>query len=104
MDGWSVLSALKADAATADIPVIMMTIVDDKQMGFALGAADYFTKPIDFQRLHRFEKYPTHSTQTVIVSKTTLPREMLRRTGRTAGRWPKPPMANGLEQLGHFRP
>jgi CheY-like chemotaxis protein len=58
LDGWSVLTALKADPATADIPVIMLTIVDDKQMGFALGAADYFTKPIDFQRLHTvLEKY-----------------------------------------------
>ena len=52
-DGWSVLTALKADPATAGIPVIMLTIVDDKQMGFALGAADYFTKPIDFHRLHK---------------------------------------------------
>ena len=52
MDGWAVLTALKADPATADIPVIMLTIVDDKQMGFALGAADYFTKPIDWARLN----------------------------------------------------
>ncbi len=51
MDGWAVLTALKADPATADIPVIMLTIVDDKQIGFALGAADYFTKPIDWPRL-----------------------------------------------------
>ena len=51
MDGWAVLTALKADPATADIPVVMMTIVDDRNMGFALGAADYFTKPIDWQRL-----------------------------------------------------
>ena len=43
--------ALKAAPATADIPVIMITIVDDKNLGIALGAADYFTKPIDWQRL-----------------------------------------------------
>ena len=47
MDGWAVLTALKADAATAEIPVVMMTMVEDKPMGFALGAADYLTKPID---------------------------------------------------------
>ncbi len=47
MDGWSVLSALKADPATRDIPVVMISIVDDRQLGFALGAADYLTKPID---------------------------------------------------------
>ncbi len=51
LDGWAVLAALKADPATAPIPVIMMTIVDDKNMAFALGAADYFTKPIDWTRL-----------------------------------------------------
>jgi len=69
MDGWSVLRALKTDPATADIPVIMLTIVDDKQMGFALGAADYFTKPIDFQRLHTvLGKYRKPSgPQTVLV-------------------------------------
>jgi CheY-like chemotaxis protein len=51
MDGWAVLTALKADAALADIPVIMLTIVDDKNLGYALGAADYLTKPIDRDRL-----------------------------------------------------
>ncbi len=51
MDGWAVLAALKADPTTADIPVIMVTIVDDKNLGFALGAVDYLTKPIDWQRL-----------------------------------------------------
>ncbi len=51
MDGWSVLSALKADPELADIPVIMVTILDQKNMGFALGAAEYLTKPIDRERL-----------------------------------------------------
>jgi CheY-like chemotaxis protein len=51
MDGWAVLSALKADPAVADIPVVMLTIVDDKNLGYALGAAEYLTKPIDRERL-----------------------------------------------------
>jgi signal transduction histidine kinase/CheY-like chemotaxis protein len=51
MDGWAVLAALKADPAVADIPVIMLTIVDDRNLGYALGAADYLTKPIDRERL-----------------------------------------------------
>jgi CheY-like chemotaxis protein len=51
MDGWSVLTALKADPATRDIPVVMISIVDDRQLGFALGAADYLTKPIDRSQL-----------------------------------------------------
>jgi CheY-like chemotaxis protein len=51
LDGWSVLAALKADPATADIPVIMLTVADDRGLGFALGAADYLTKPLDWPRL-----------------------------------------------------
>ncbi len=51
MDGWAVLTALKADPQLAPIPVIMITIVDDRNLGFALGAAEYFTKPIDWNRL-----------------------------------------------------
>jgi signal transduction histidine kinase/CheY-like chemotaxis protein len=51
MDGWSVLAALKGDPATADIPVIMVTMVDEGHVGFALGAADYLVKPVDWGRL-----------------------------------------------------
>ncbi len=51
IDGWTVLQQLKADPDTQDIPVIMLTMVDDKNIGFALGAADYMTKPIDRSRL-----------------------------------------------------
>ncbi|HET7228780.1 MAG TPA: response regulator [Longimicrobium sp.] len=51
MDGWSVLKALKADAALRDIPVIMLTMVDDPARGFSLGAADYATKPVNRLRL-----------------------------------------------------
>jgi GAF domain-containing protein/CheY-like chemotaxis protein len=51
MDGWSVLAALKADATLADIPVVMLTMLDDRNLGYALGAADYLTKPIDRERL-----------------------------------------------------
>ena len=51
VDGWSVIAALKADDELAHIPVIMLTIVEDKNMGYALGAADFLTKPIDRKRL-----------------------------------------------------
>jgi CheY-like chemotaxis protein len=47
LDGWTVLSQLRSDPELADIPVIMLTIVDDKNLGYALGAADFLTKPID---------------------------------------------------------
>ncbi|MGE5027365.1 MAG: response regulator [Betaproteobacteria bacterium] len=51
MDGWAVLNALKHDPELADIPVIMMTILDDKHLGYALGAADYLVKPLSKERL-----------------------------------------------------
>ncbi len=51
LDGWAVLASLKADPELAAIPVVMLTIVDNKNLGYALGAADYLTKPIDRERL-----------------------------------------------------
>ena len=51
MDGWSVLAALKSDPELAGIPVIMVTIVDDRNLAFSLGASDYLTKPIHRKRL-----------------------------------------------------
>ena len=51
MDGWEVLAALKEDPETADIPVIVVSIVDERGLGFSLGAADYLTKPLNFSRL-----------------------------------------------------
>ncbi len=51
MDGWSVLSVLKNDPHTQDIPVVMVSMVDDLQLGYTLGAADYLTKPVDRSRL-----------------------------------------------------
>ena len=51
MDGWAVLVALKADPATAGIPVVMTTIVDSQHVGLALGAADYLVKPVDRDHL-----------------------------------------------------
>jgi DNA-binding response OmpR family regulator len=53
LDGWSVLAALRQDAELAEIPVIMVTIVDEHRRGIALGAAGYLTKPIDRERLHQ---------------------------------------------------
>src|SRR5204863_2530206 len=51
MDGWVVLSLLKADADLAAIPVIMLTVRADQDFGFAMGVADYLQKPIDRDRL-----------------------------------------------------
>jgi CheY-like chemotaxis protein/anti-sigma regulatory factor (Ser/Thr protein kinase) len=50
-DGWSVLRKLKADSQLAQIPVIMVTVVDNEAMGFDLGASNYLIKPVDRDRL-----------------------------------------------------
>jgi PAS domain S-box-containing protein len=109
MDGWAVLTALKADPVTADIPVVMLTIVDDKNMGFALGAADYFTKPIDWQRLatalHKYRR-PAANQTVLVVEDDERTREMLRRTLHKEG-WQVREAANGrigLEELAHGVP
>ena len=59
MDGWETISRLKSDPDTADIPVIVLSIIDNKELGFRLGADEYLVKPIDREALarvlHRFE-------------------------------------------------
>ncbi len=50
-DGWSVLTALKADPELCEIPVILATVLGDRDMGLAFGAVDHLTKPINAQRL-----------------------------------------------------
>ena len=82
VDGWSVLADLKADPLTCDIPVVMLTIVDDRGRGYALGAADYLTKPIDWQRLavilRRYQSLDRASPVLVIDDDPEC-REMVRR-------------------------
>jgi CheY-like chemotaxis protein len=79
LDGWAVLSALKAEPGLADIPVVMLTIVDDKNLGYALGAADYLTKPIDRERLVTvLDKYRRDLPVLVVDDDLTV-RQLLRR-------------------------
>jgi signal transduction histidine kinase/CheY-like chemotaxis protein len=47
MDGWTVLQSLKTDAVLSHIPVVMLSIMNDKSLAFAMGANDYLTKPVD---------------------------------------------------------
>jgi len=51
LDGWTVLAAIKGDPELAGIPVVLMSIVDQKNRGYALGAADYLVKPVDRTKL-----------------------------------------------------
>jgi CheY-like chemotaxis protein len=51
LDGWTVLAAIKGDPALAATPVVLMSIVEEKNRGYALGAADYLVKPVDRSKL-----------------------------------------------------
>jgi signal transduction histidine kinase/DNA-binding response OmpR family regulator/ligand-binding sensor domain-containing protein len=53
IEGWEVLRKLKADEATASLPVIIVSMIDNRELGLAFGADDYFTKPVDWPRLMR---------------------------------------------------
>ena len=51
IDGWTVLAAIKGDPELQDIPVILLTIVDEKNRGFSIGASEYLVKPVDRDKL-----------------------------------------------------
>jgi signal transduction histidine kinase/DNA-binding response OmpR family regulator len=51
IDGWDVLRSLKADDRLRDVPVVIVTVVDEREVGLALGAVDYFLKPVDREAL-----------------------------------------------------
>ena len=101
LDGWSVLAALRQDPELSEIPVIMITIVDEHRRGIALGAAGYLTKPIDRERLHRLIRRfraSARPTRVLLIEDDAVQRE------RMLG-WLEPPQwivreaANGREAL-----
>jgi signal transduction histidine kinase/CheY-like chemotaxis protein len=58
VDGWELLNTLKRDAQTRDIPILVVTVVDEPELGRALGAHDYFVKPVDGKALlSRLDQY-----------------------------------------------
>jgi PAS domain S-box-containing protein len=81
LDGWSVLAALRKDSELVDVPVIMVSILDEQRRGAALGAAGYLTKPIDRERLRRLLdrfRAPTRPTRVLIVEDDPYQRERMR--------------------------
>jgi CheY-like chemotaxis protein/two-component sensor histidine kinase len=67
LDGWEVLTRLKHDPATSSIPVVVVSVVDNPELGMALGALNYFVKPIDgvafLNSLSRFNFSPALGRQ-----------------------------------------
>jgi len=88
MTGWDVLTALKADAALASIPVIMLTITDDQCRAFTMGATDFLTKPVDTAHLVRvLQRHQNGHAANValVVEDDANLRELLRRQLHKAG-------------------
>ena len=81
-DGWSVLQDLKNDPALCDIPVVMVTIVDEKHRGFSLGASDYLNKPVDRNRLRQVLerlKSDNGDLHVLVIEDDTPTRDVMRR-------------------------
>ena len=105
LDGWSVLAALRQDSELAEIPVIMVTIVDEHRRGIALGAAGYLTKPIDRERLHRLVgrfRAPTPPTRVLLVEDDPVQRERVR-AWLEGQQWIVQEAANGREALARLQ-
>jgi CheY-like chemotaxis protein len=109
MDGWAVVQALKTDSELSDIPVVMLTIVEDQKLGYALGAADYLTKPIDWKRLTAvLARYRDRSgsARILVVEDDSSVRELLQRHLKEGG-WTVALAENGrvaLERIAEARP
>jgi signal transduction histidine kinase/CheY-like chemotaxis protein len=101
LDGWSVLAALRQDPELAEIPVIMITILDEHRRGVALGAAGYLTKPIDRERLSRMVsrfRGSARQARVLLVEDDGTQRERLH--GWLAGeQWVVQEAANGRDAL-----
>jgi signal transduction histidine kinase/CheY-like chemotaxis protein len=97
VDGWTVLAALKGEPALSEIPVVIVTIVDEQRRGVALGAAGYLTKPIDRERLvailSRFRVADTPGT-VLVVEDDEEQRHLVRESIGTRG-WTVREAANG---------
>jgi CheY-like chemotaxis protein len=105
LDGWSVLAALRQDPELAEIPVIMVTILDEQRRAASLGAAGYLTKPIDRERLHRLVgrfRAPARATRVLLVEDDADQRERVR-AWLEGQQWIVQEAANGREALARLQ-
>jgi len=107
LDGWAVLAALKADPELAEIPVVLLTVVDDQARGYALGASDYVSKPVDRERLLAvLRRHAASPGSALVVDDDGDARELMRRLLERDG-WEVVEAENGraaLARLGERRP
>ncbi len=82
VDGWSVLTSLKADPILKDIPVFVLTMTNEKSLGYALGAAQFLTKPVNKDALlgllQQYTRHPS-SGHVLIIDDDANNRDLIRR-------------------------
>jgi signal transduction histidine kinase/DNA-binding response OmpR family regulator len=100
MDGWSVLAELKNDPELADTPVVILTMTDNKTLGYALGATEYLMKPIDRERLAAvLRKYSRLSHDPILVVEDDSSTRDLLRSVLTKDGWSVETAENGRVAL-----
>ena len=101
MDGWAVLQQLKDDPALAGIPVMMVTISSEKEMGYTLGAVEHLTKPVDRETLRRLANQyapPNGGGHALVVDDDESIRSLFHRVLDEGG-WSVAEAINGSEAL-----
>jgi PAS domain S-box-containing protein len=101
MDGWAVLRELKADPDLRDIPVMMVSVTSDMDMGYTLGAVEHLTKPVDRDSLRRLVRQYAAATgggHALVVDDEENVRSLFRRTLEGDG-WTVAEAANGADAL-----
>ncbi len=104
-DGFQILTELKADPSTFDIPVILMSMQNAQDRGYRLGAVDFLTKPVDRAHLvESLEKHCPHgvSKSVLVVDDEELTRAMIERSAVAAG-WKVHTAENGVAALHTLR-
>src|SRR6516165_2557389 len=106
IDGWEVLAKLKADPRTARIPVIVVSMLDERGRGFTLGAAEYLVKPVGKEQLlaavYRAAAMPERKHTVVAIDDDPLAIELARVNLEPAG-WTVLGAASGQEGLALVR-
>ena len=105
MDGWRVLSILKSEPLLSDIPVIMTSIEEERNKGFALGATDYLVKPVEREPLANIlNKYQIGNESqrlVMVVEDDTVTRELMANMLKNEG-WRVFKAENGKIALKHL--
>jgi signal transduction histidine kinase/DNA-binding response OmpR family regulator len=106
IDGWDVLAQLKADPGTAAIPVVVVSMLDERGRGFALGAAEYLVKPVGKEQLlaalYRAAAMPERKHTVVAIDDDPLAIELVRASLEPEG-WTVLGAATGQEGLALIR-